>query len=141
MSAACRVCGLAVCPEWCSASKPAGTTGFQVNTITVSAIKEKKTGSTRFHEILYELSQLHDRKQADYGISTDPFANVRASSDFGVKPWIGAVLRGNDKMQRIKSFIANGNLKNESLEDSLRDLAVYCIIALVLREEENASSG
>jgi|SRR5438093_3873777 len=92
-------------------------------------------GSERFHEILQELGQLHDKKQADYGSSSDPFANVRASQEFGIPPWIGAMLRGNDKIVRIKSFITKGNLKNESLEDSLRDLAVYAIIALTLYEE------
>lgn len=135
MATVCSTCGLASCPNWCIEMKK---NKMQSET----PIKEKaKGGSARFHQILVELAELHDRKQADYGIATDPFANVRASSDFGIKPWVGAMLRGNDKMQRIKSFIANGNLKNESLEDSLRDLAVYCIIALVLREEENAGGG
>lgn len=92
--------------------------------------------SARFHEILKELGDLHDQKQADYGREGDPFANVRSSLDFGVPAWVGAMIRGNDKMSRIKSFIRNGNLKNESLEDSLRDLAVYSVIALVLFEQE-----
>jgi hypothetical protein len=92
-------------------------------------------GSERFHQILKELGDLHDRKQQDYGSGTDPFANVRSSEDFGIPAWIGAMVRGNDKVSRIKSFIRNGNLKNESVEDSLRDLAVYAIIALVLYEE------
>lgn len=93
-------------------------------------------GSERFHQILKELGELHDKKQADYGSATDPFANVRSSVDFGVPAWVGAMIRGNDKISRIKSFIRNGRLENEALEDSLRDLAVYAIIALVLWEEE-----
>lgn len=96
--------------------------------------------SARFHEILKELGDLHDRKQADYGRGGDPFANVRSSTEFGVPAWVGAMVRGNDKVSRIKSFIRNGNLKNESLEDSLRDLAVYSIIALVLFEQERAAN-
>jgi hypothetical protein len=90
---------------------------------------------TRFHEILRELGELHDRKSADYGSDKDPYANVRASQDFGIPPWVGAVLRAHDKITRIKSFIQKGNLRNESLEDSLRDVAVYFIIALDLYEE------
>lgn len=81
---------------------------------------------------------LHDKKAADYSSGTDPFANVRSSEEFGVPAWVGAMVRGNDKVSRIKSFIRNGTLKNEALEDSLRDLAVYAIIALVLWEEKNA---
>lgn len=93
-------------------------------------------GSKRVHEILKELGELHDKKQVDYGSSTDPFANVRAGQEFGVSPWVNAILRMNDKMVRIKSFIRNGQLANEGLEDSLRDIAVYAVISLVLRKEE-----
>jgi hypothetical protein len=91
--------------------------------------------SERFHQILRELGQLHDQKQADYGTDNDPFANVRSTSEFGVDPWVGALIRLHDKVQRLKSLIANGRLQNESAEDSLRDIAVYSVIALVLREE------
>jgi hypothetical protein len=94
-------------------------------------------GSARFHEILKGLGELHDQKQADYGRDNDPFANVRGSEEWGVDPWIGAMVRANDKVRRLQSFIANGELKNESVEDSLRDLAVYAIIALVLFEERS----
>lgn len=100
---------------------------------------ERKPESARFHEILVELGTLHDKKQADYGRVTDPFANVRASEDFGIKPWVGAMIRANDKMRRIQKAAIDGNLSNESLEDSLRDLAVYSVIALVLREQEGVS--
>lgn len=99
------------------------------------------TGSARFHEILKELGDLHDRKQKDYGSDTDPFANVRSGQDFGIAPWINAASRLNDKVVRIKSFIRNGDLANESLEDSFRDIAVYAIIALVLREEECSNTS
>jgi hypothetical protein len=92
--------------------------------------------SARFHEILEGLGALHDQKQADYGRGDDPFANVRGSQEWGVDPWVGAMVRANDKIRRLQSFIANGNLKNESVDDSLRDLAVYAIIALVLFEQQ-----
>ena len=96
-------------------------------------------GSERFHNLLAKIGELHDRKQEDYGSDSDPFANVRASQEFGIKPWIGAILRGNDKMSRIKTFVQKSSLKNESLEDSLMDLAVYALIALVLLEEQRLS--
>lgn len=96
--------------------------------------------SDRFHEILEELGDLHDRKQIDYGRAKDPFANVRGSETWGVKPWIGAMLRGNDKMERLKNFAKTGSLANEGADDSFRDLAVYAIIALVLWEEEQQTA-
>lgn len=94
--------------------------------------------SARFHEILQELGDLHDRKQQDYGRDKDPFANVRGSEEWGVRPWVGAMIRANDKIKRLQNFAVKGSLANESAEDSFRDLAVYAIIGLVLREEEVA---
>lgn len=98
------------------------------------------SGSEAFHAVLRELGDLHDRKQQDYGTDTDPFANVRASAEFGVPAWVGAVVRMNDKVTRIKSFCRKGNLINESLEDSLADIAVYAAIALVLYREARCES-
>jgi hypothetical protein len=97
---------------------------------------ERHPNSARFHQILQELGELHDRKQADYGRGDDPFANVRASNEWGVKPWMGAMIRLNDKVRRLQSLAAKGSLKNESAEDSMRDIAVYAVIALVLYEQE-----
>jgi hypothetical protein len=45
------------------------------------------------------------------------------------------VIRANDKMARLQTFVRRRQLRNESVEDSLRDLAVYAVIALVLYEE------
>ncbi|OAI41836.1 hypothetical protein AYO40_06985 [Planctomycetaceae bacterium SCGC AG-212-D15] len=89
-----------------------------------------------FLAILDEIRAMHVRKSADYGNEEDVFANIRAAERFGVPGWLGAVLRGNDKMARIQSFAANGNLANESLEDSLLDLANYAIIALAIMRED-----
>lgn len=101
-------------------------------------------GDPRFHQLLKEMGELHSKKSADYGQAQDPFANVRAAREFGIPPWLGAVLRMNDKVTRIKSFAQKGKLENESLEDSLLDIAVYSMIALILYREEsgkNESNG
>ena len=96
-----------------------------------------KKGSLEFHEELKELGALHDKKQQDYGTDADPFANVRAAEEFGVPAWLGCLIRMNDKMTRLKNFAKKGSLSNESVEDSLRDLAVYSLIALLLYREES----
>ena len=93
-------------------------------------------GHPEYLKLLDEMRELHIRKAADYGRGADPFANVRASVDFGIPAWVGTMVRAMDKVHRIKSFVANGNLKNESVEDSLLDLAAYALIALVLFREE-----
>jgi hypothetical protein len=89
-----------------------------------------------FNKILEEIKELHDKKQKDYGTDSDQFANIRASEKFGISAWVGAILRGNDKMSRIQAFVRKGKLENETLEDSLIDLAVYAIIALTLYREQ-----
>ncbi len=92
--------------------------------------------SARFHELLKEMGALHDRKQADYGSGEDPFSNVRASQDFGIDAWVGAIVRLNDKVKRLQSMVRKGHLINESAYDSFKDIAVYAIIALCLYEEQ-----
>lgn len=93
-----------------------------------------------FDEILEEVRALHRKKSTDYGRVVDPYANVRASEDFGIPGWVGAVVRQNDKMRRLQKFAQDGYLANESVEDSLIDNIVYGIIALALfREESNAT--
>lgn len=97
--------------------------------------KKERAGDPRFHAVLELIADLHDKKQADYGKSGDPFANVRASEDFGIAGWVGCMMRANDKMRRLQQAALGQTLKNESIEDSLMDLAVYSIIGLVLFQE------
>ena len=117
-------------------------TGVFDPTKTAPALREHDgakgviAGDPRFHRKLKEIGDLHDKKQIDYGTSGDPFANVRGSQEWGIPPWIGAMVRANDKMHRLQQFARKGFLANESVKDSLLDLAVYSLIALVLLEEE-----
>lgn len=95
-----------------------------------------------FCGVLDEMEALHMKKGADYGRAEDPFANVRASERFGIPGWVGAMLRANDKMVRIQKAALQAvrgepiELANETLEDSLIDLAVYAAIAIVLLREQ-----
>lgn len=97
---------------------------------------DRHPNSERFHELLQLAGETHDRKQADYGRGDDPFANVRASEDWGVRGWVGALIRLNDKVKRLQSLSQKGYLANESAFDSLMDIAVYALIAYVLLEQE-----
>lgn len=90
----------------------------------------------QFHAILSEMGETFDRKNKDYGQDSDPFANVRRSEQWGIAPWIGAMVRAGDKMTRLETFAQKGTLANEGVEDSLLDLAVYSIIALLLFREQ-----
>jgi hypothetical protein len=92
--------------------------------------------SARFHELLEHAGETHDRKQEDYGKGDDPFANVRASEDWGVPGWVGAMVRLTDKVKRLQSLRTKGYLANESAKDSFLDIAVYALIAYVLYEQD-----
>jgi len=94
------------------------------------------SGHPMFRQVLTEMLEMHERKGADYGTNEDIFANIRASEEFGIDGWKGSILRANDKMSRLKAFFIHGNLKNESVEDSLLDLANYAVIALCLYREQ-----
>jgi len=102
---------------------------------------EEHGGDPRFLAALHRIAELHSRKQHDYGQGDDPFANVRASREFGVPPWVGAMIRLNDKVTRIKSFILKGVLKNEPIQDAFDDMAVYALICSILYEEEHGQQG
>lgn len=96
--------------------------------------------SERFHALLKEMGDLHDKKQADYGREDDPFANVRATEEWGQPAWVGALIRGTDKLRRLQKLALGGSLVNEAARDSFLDLAVYALIGLVLYDEQHAPS-
>lgn len=87
----------------------------------------------KFHKNCCEnMVEITKRKNADYtGIGSDPFKNFKAVG-FYDPSWIlvGFFTRMTDKFGRIASFIQKGVLlvKDESVEDSLLDLANYCIL-------------
>lgn len=93
--------------------------------------------SKKFHDILVELGDLHDRKQADYGKEDDPLANVRASTEWGAPAWVGSMMRATDKVRRLQTLARRNKLENESAIDAFNDLAVYAIIGRILFEEES----
>lgn len=91
--------------------------------------------------LMDEILALSDKKQEDYGSEADPFANVRRSEELGIPAWKGAIVRFGDKWQRIQQFARRGTLANESFEDSLKDAAVYALIALKLYREATYGEG
>ncbi len=113
-------------------------------TITFTLPTDDPHPSTEeYFRVLTLMGVTHISKGADYGRDTDPFSNVRSSEDFGIPGWVGAMVRGNDKMRRLQKAanqIASGqqvNMENESIDDSLLDLGVYAGIGLVLRRESD----
>jgi hypothetical protein len=94
-----------------------------------------------FAAVLDEILSLHNRKGADYGSGSDPFANVRVAEEYGLPAWVGVQIRLDDKRSRIQKAVGQLlkgepiTMSNESLRDSLLDRCVYSVIALVLYDE------
>ncbi len=90
------------------------------------------THKATFESVLDEMKELHAKKNKDYG---DSFH--KSFVEFG--PTAG-IVRLNDKMERAKSLVKNGKaeVKDESLLDSLEDLACYAVMLYVeLKNKDN----
>lgn len=88
-----------------------------------------------FHKTcLNKMAEITKAKNADYtGNSGDPFANFTRVEAVGIcSTEQGFLTRMMDKMARINSFVQNNNLqvKDESVEDTLLDLANYSLLML-----------
>ena len=92
-------------------------------------------GDQRLKELFAAAQALSEKKQADYGRPDDPFANVKASAEWGVDPWVGAMVRLNDKVRRLQAHAQGDTLVNENAYDSFLDIAVYALIACRLYED------
>jgi len=80
-----------------------------------------------FNQITKKMAETYAAKNHDYGN-----AFGKSYNEFGI---ISAVVRMNDKMERIKSLAKMPHeqmqVKDESLQDTLLDLANYAVMTLV----------
>ena len=84
-----------------------------------------KTFEDAFDQTVAELRSLMLAKQRDYGHD-----NILA---FGL---LGVLVRMSDKVARLRNLWRKGRLEspeNESVDDTLKDIANYAIIGLMLR--------
>lgn len=77
-----------------------------------------------FKSIVEELISTYENKNHDYGNSFETMCDK-----FGI---LAAAIPLNNKVERINNLIVNKENKvNESLADSLKDLANYAIMTLI----------
>jgi hypothetical protein len=98
----------------------------------------KRYGHPRFYEMLDTMAELHSRKNHDYAGTSDPLKNLRACKRLELDPFLGVMVRLQDKWSRLEEFVKSGTLmvKSESVKDTLIDNAVYSILAIILYEEQ-----
>ena len=100
----------------------------------------------KFHaDCCAKMMEVTKAKKSDYtGDNTDPFSNFQQIGHLIQMPSvveIGFLTRMSDKISRIGSFVTKGTLlvKDESVEDTLIDLANYCLLfAGYLRSKKKA---
>lgn len=77
----------------------------------------------RFDDILNEMSNLYERKNHDYG---DSFS--KSYKEFGM---LSPVIRMSDKLERLKTLCRAENRVDESVRDTLIDLASYSVMTIM----------
>lgn len=78
------------------------------------------------------------RKNSDYASNVDAFKNFRGCESFGLTVEQGIMVRMSDKFARIGNLLnKKGEVKDESISDTLSDLANYAMILKVYIESKN----
>ena len=91
----------------------------------------------KFHALLEAIAKLHDEKNSDYAHDADPLSNFRRAQSLGVDPFKGVLIRMSDKWSRLEQLASGKVPKNESMRDTLIDLSVYSLIAVLLQDEKS----
>lgn len=82
------------------------------------------TNVKKFNEIVCKMADTYEKKNADYG---DSFGQT--CDEFGI---IAAIIRMNDKMNRIKQLSKKKALvTDEGIKDTILDLANYAVMKLM----------
>lgn len=85
----------------------------------------------RFTELTQKMIELQSKKGQDYGEDNDGLRNLRRRGQTGV------VARMGDKLARLEALVGKRDpVVEESIEDTLLDLANYCLLLIILREDE-----
>lgn len=88
-----------------------------------------------FQKITEKMHQIYLKKNKDYGSSFD-----RQYDKYGMT---SVLIRLSDKLNRLEQITKSGTVevKDESVDDTLLDLANYAILALIKRQKGKADSG
>jgi len=100
---------------------------------------KKRMRNPRFIKLLDELLEMHEKKNSDYATTEDPLSNFRCCEAFGVPAWKGCLVRMSDKWSRITQIVRSRKraVKDETIKDTLMDLACYSLICILLLEDAN----
>lgn len=93
-------------------------------------IKNKMDNVERFKSITQRMADTYEKKNADYG---DSFS--QSLEEFGL---VAGIVRIGDKFNRIKRLSkSDAQVKEESLKDTLLDMADYAVMTLMYLEQKD----
>lgn len=84
-----------------------------------------------FYSMLARMREITQKKNNDYGGAEDPFKNFREFGELGI------LVRMSDKWARIKTALKEKRelqVADESVEDTILDLSIYCLLLLAYRK-------
>lgn len=102
------------------------TSNININDLDSNDL-DSKLPEDKFSKICDKLHSIYLAKNHDYGDSFD-----QSLKEFGI---VAALVRMNDKFNRLKSLSNKEAEVNESIDDTLLDLANYCIMTYMYRNE------
>ena len=98
---------------------------------------EQKVFLKHFKKTLDDNYAIIEKKNTDYATDKEAFLNFKACEIFNIPVETGIVVRMCDKMSRISNLIyKEAAVKDESVLDTLQDLANYAIILKIYLEHE-----
>lgn len=111
----------------------------QNNTLRAIIVEEPLT----FEALLYKMGAIHLAKAHDYCGGKQEYDNYRQAERIGIPAWKGVLLRILEKVSRIETFSVQEELfvKDESIEDTLIDMANLSLICLILYKEKKDSKS
>lgn len=101
-------------------------------------MKRADTQAARFKELLEQMEGIRASKNADYATEEDSMSNFRACEQMGIPAYKGVLIRLTDKFSRIIRLSSRDGVhevKDESITDTLLDMAIYCLLCIILFEE------
>lgn len=86
-----------------------------------------KTGNTEYDQVLQEMAELHRSKNHDYANEDEPLANFILQAEItGLSVDMVFFNAISIKAARLKELVGKGKEpKNEAVEDTIMDMAVY----------------
>ena len=91
-----------------------------------------------FQKELNNMYMTFCRKQYDYGPGNIAMGTLLKSDKEINQSLFGIIVRMNDKINRLLNLSTKHNFKaqNEPIEDACLDIAIYCVMALIVKDNK-----